>query len=146
MPLIFLLLPWLELWTLIELGSSTSALTAMLYVLATLMLGAALIRHQGVALLRQMQAQAGSGRMLGPQLLMDDLALVSCGLLLMIPGLITDLLAVVFLIGPLRRRLLGVWQRPDAVVEEPHTRPQGPSQRGPVTLEGEFERERDQHH
>jgi UPF0716 protein FxsA len=133
MPWIFLLLPWIELWTLIELGAATSALTALAWVFLSLMLGLGLIRRQGMQLLAEMQQQSG-GRILSPQLLMDDLGLVSSGLLLMIPGLITDTLAVVFLIGPLRRRLLRAGRR-DAEV---HTSATPNEER--VTLEGDFRR------
>jgi UPF0716 protein FxsA len=110
MPWIFLLLPWLELWTLIELGAATSALTALAYVFVTMMVGAALIRRQGEGMVARLREQAQDG-LLNPQWLVDDLALVGAGVLLIIPGLITDSLAVIFLIAPLRRglgRLLGV--------------------------------------
>ena len=41
------LLPWLELFTLIELGIETSALTALGYVLLTFVLGMAILQRQG---------------------------------------------------------------------------------------------------
>ena len=44
------LLPWLELFTLIQLGIETSALTALLYVLFTFMLGVAVLRRQGLGM------------------------------------------------------------------------------------------------
>jgi len=138
MRLLILLFPWLELWTLIELGARTSALTALAYVFATLVLGIAMIRRQGLTLLQQMQRDAEVG-FFSPRLLMDDLALVSAGLLFMVPGIITDVMALLVLIGPLRRRLLGLgrWQ-----VHTTHTRTGGPSGDAddPVTLEGEFRR------
>ena len=146
MPWIFLLLPWIELWTLIELGSEIGGLFALLYVFATLMLGLSMLRRQGLAIVRKMQREQGAG-FIGPQLLLDDMAIVSCGLLLMVPGLITDFLAVLCLVGPLRRRLLGLFgvkpavadadaftQRPDGVV------PGRQSPAGGDTLEGEFKR------
>ena len=104
MPWIFLLLPWLELWTLIELGAATSGLTALAYVFVTLVVGVALIRRQGEGMVAKLREQAQGG-LLNPEWLVDDLALVGAGMLLMIPGLITDSLAVIFLIGPLRRGL-----------------------------------------
>ncbi|MEP0202305.1 MAG: FxsA family protein [Halioglobus sp.] len=107
MRLFFLLLPWLELFTLIQLGVETSALTALLYVLATLVLGMAIIRHQGMSLITRMQ-DLQAGRVLGQQLLLDGMAVGIAGLLLMVPGLISDFFAIIVLIGPLRRRL-GRW-------------------------------------
>jgi len=104
MRLFILLLPWLELFTLIELGIRTSALTALAWVLATLLLGLALLQRQGRDLFERLR-ETRDGRVLGPQLLLDDMALGLAGLLLMIPGLITDVLALVVMVGPLRRRL-----------------------------------------
>ena len=147
MPWILFLLPWLELWTLIELGGAIGGFTTVLYVFATLMLGLTMIRRQGLILLRQMQQDADQG-FFGPQLLMDDLALVTSGLLLMIPGLITDFSALLVLIGPLRRRLLGLGARSGrwkAHTTTFHSQgPNSPDQAGPDsrhdTLEGEFRR------
>ena len=111
MPWIFLLLPWFELWTLIELGAVTSGLTALAWVFVSLVLGVGLIRRQGEGMMRRIQEQQAAGGFFSPQWMMDDLALAGSGLLLMIPGLITDSLAVVFAIAPLRRivaRALGI--------------------------------------
>jgi len=47
MRIFLLMLPWLELFTLIQLGIYTSALTAMLYVLVTLILGIVILQRQG---------------------------------------------------------------------------------------------------
>ena len=142
MPWIFLLLPWIELWTLIELGSEIGGFAALLYVFATLALGLSLLRRQGLAMARKMQQEYG-GRMLGPQLLMDDMAIVSCGLLLMIPGLITDFLGLLCLVGPLRRRLLALLGGGPASAATHDSRGNFGSGQPPAggdTLEGEFRR------
>ena len=47
MRLLIALLPWLELFTLIQLGIETSALTAIGYVLLTLLLGIVILQWQG---------------------------------------------------------------------------------------------------
>ena len=47
MRLILMLLPWLELFTLIQLGIETRALTAIAYVLGTLALGLLGLQRQG---------------------------------------------------------------------------------------------------
>jgi UPF0716 protein FxsA len=141
---IIFLFPWLELWTLIELGGEIGGFTALLYVFATLMLGLSMIRGRGIALMRQMQQE--QGRMfIGPQLLADETALIGAGLLLMIPGLITDVLALICLVGPLRRRLLALLgiQRPEVMhtFDQPG---QGPAGRANGSdeqpIEGDFRR------
>jgi len=100
-----MILPWLELFTLIELGVKTSALTAVAYVFATLLLGLAILQRQGRGMFERLR-QGHDGRIFGPELLLDDVALGFAGLLFMIPGMITDLLAMIVMIGPLRRRLV----------------------------------------
>ena len=104
MRLIFMLLPWLELLTLIQLGVETSALTALAFVLFTFVLGLSMLQRQGRELFAQLNG-VQNGRVLAPGLLVDEMAWGFSGLLLMVPGLITDCLALIVLIGPLRRRL-----------------------------------------
>ena len=111
MRLFVLLLPWLELFTLIQLGVMTSALTALMYVFATFLLGLAVIRRQGQGMFRQLR-EAQEGRILGPELLVDDMAMGFAGVLLMIPGLMTDLAARLVMVGPLRRRLVRALKGP----------------------------------
>jgi len=134
MRLFFLLLPWLELFTLIQLGIETSALTALLYVLVTLVLGMAIIRHQGMSLFTRMQ-DLQAGRVLGQQLLLDGMAVGIAGLLLMVPGLISDFFAIIVLIGPLRRRLARWLMGPQP---EPYVPQRDVSSESP--LEGDFRR------
>lgn len=113
-----MLLPWMELFTLIELGVKTSALTAVLYVFTTLILGLAIVQRQGRGMFERFRL-AQDGRIFVPELLMDDMAVGFAGLLFMIPGIITDLLALVVMIGPLRRRLVRALWRPSAEVHAP---------------------------
>ena len=95
------LYPWLELWSLIELGSQTSATTAMLWVLGAGVLGIALFRLAGRQTLLHLQQAQREGA-LSQQLLMGNVARLMAGVLLIVPGLISDVLAVVVLIAPLR--------------------------------------------
>ena len=134
MRIFFLLLPWLELFTLIQLGIETSALTALGYVFLTFFAGLFVLRMQGAGMfnrLREMQ----EGRVLGPQMLLDDVAVGVAGLLLMFPGMISDLAAVLVMIGPLRRRLARWLAGPQP---EPYSPQQ--DQTGPTTIEGDFRR------
>ena len=100
----FMLLPWLELLTLIQLGIETSALTALLYVFLTFVAGIAVLRYQGMEMFTRLR-ETQQGRIFGQQLFLDDMAVGLAGLLLLIPGLISDFAAILVLFGPLRRRL-----------------------------------------
>ena len=146
------LYPWLELWSLIELGAQTSATTAMLWVLGAGVLGIGLFRLAGRQTLSHLQ-QAQREGVLSQQLLMGNVSRLVAGVLLMIPGLISDCLAVVVLVAPLRillaKLLVG------GSINAQHNPYQGQGQgessdfhTGPgyrrfeddgVTLEGEFE-------
>jgi UPF0716 protein FxsA len=110
-----LLLPWLELFTLIELGIKTSALTAIAYVFVTLFIGLAILRRQGRGIFERLR-QGQDGRILGPELFLDDMAMGFAGLLLMVPGMITDFFALIVMVGPLRRRLARTILGPQVVV------------------------------
>ena len=134
MRLFIVLLPWLELFTLIQLGIQTSALAALGYVLFTLLLGMAILQRQGQGMFERLR-QSQEGRLVGPQLLLDDMALGLAGILLMIPGLISDFAALIVVIGPLRRRLASWLLGPQPEAYAPERDPAGN-----VTIEGQYRR------
>ena len=65
-----MLLPWLELLTLIQLGIETSALTALLYVFLTFVAGIAVLRYQGMEMFTRLR-ETQQGRIFGQQLFLD---------------------------------------------------------------------------
>ena len=144
------LYPWLELWSLIELGAQTSATTAMLWVLGAGVIGIGLFRLAGQQTLAHLQQAQREGA-LSQQLLMGNVARLVAGLLLIVPGLISDALAVVVLIAPLRILLAKLLIGGSANAQHSHYRGQGGSsgfhtaprnsrfEDDGVTLEGEFE-------
>ncbi len=150
----FLLFPFFELWTLIELGAATSPLLAIGWVVLGIVLGMSMIRRQGLNMIRQAQRdaaqQSAAGGFITPRFLGDDLAVVTAGFLLMVPGLVTDTLALIVLVGPLRRGLLGIAParyrsqatfRAEYRAHSTGSDPQSSSD--PVTLEGDFQRVED---
>ena len=134
MRLFFLLLPWLELFTLIQLGIETSALTALFYVLATIALGLVVLRRQGRQMFERLQG-VQQGRVLGSELLVDDMAMGLAGLLLIFPGMISDFAALIVMIGPLRRRLA-------RALAAPQPEPYAPQRdfESEITIEGQYTR------
>ena len=144
------LYPWVELWSLIELGARTSATTAMLWLLGAGVLGIGLLRLAGRQTLQHLQQAQREGA-LSQQLLMGKVARLVAGVLLIVPGLISDALAVAVLIAPLRILLGKLIVAGSANTQQSHDQWQaGPSgfHKDPrtghlddegVTLEGEFE-------
>lgn len=134
MRFVFMLLPWLELFTLIQLGIKTTAFTALLYVLVTFIIGVALIRQQGMGMMDRLRATR-QGSILGPELLVDGMAMGLAGLLLIFPGMISDVAALIVVIGPLRRRIAS-WFAPET--PKPYVAERDQTEN--TTIEGEFRR------
>ncbi len=129
-----MLLPWLELFTLIQLGIETSALTALAYVMVTIVVGVMVLRWQGMELFNRLR-ETQQGAVLGPRLLKDDMSVVLAGLLLIVPGMISDIAAVIVLIGPLRRRLARMVFGPEPEIYAPER-----DNQAHTTIDGDFKR------
>ena len=108
--LLILIYPFAELWSLIELGVRYGAGVAVLWVLGAILAGMLLLRVVGRVALTHLAKAQREGR-LSERLLMDDLSWAFVAILLMIPGLVSDVMALLVAVAPLRRwlfRLLGV--------------------------------------
>jgi UPF0716 protein FxsA len=108
--LLILIYPFAELWSLIELGARYGAGIALLWALGAIAAGMLLMRVVGRVALSHLAAAQREGR-LSERLLMDDLSLAFVAVLLIIPGLVSDVMALLLVVNPLRRwlfRLLGV--------------------------------------
>ncbi len=149
MRIALLLYPLLELWSLIELGAQTSAGLAVLWVLGAAFLGMTTIRLAGSQVLSRLQAAQREG-VLQQQLVASDMALAIAGLLLIIPGLLSDAMAMLVLMRPVRH-LLGSavaarWSKSGSrhATGSAHSGARGHADHGVyqddgVTLEGEFQ-------
>jgi UPF0716 protein FxsA len=104
MQLLIILFPFLELFSLIELGDTIGSVNAILYVIATIFLGITLLKRQGISVLQRAQ-EMNSGGWISSRWLLDDMAIGFAAMLLIIPGLITDTMALILMIAPLRRIL-----------------------------------------
>jgi UPF0716 protein FxsA len=103
----FLLLPILEIVGFIQVGDWIGAGPTIGLLLLAAVIGVLLIRHRGLASLSRVQGAAlqGDAALNG---LLDGVCVVIAGVLLIIPGFLSDLLALVLLIPPLRR-VMGRW-------------------------------------
>ena len=102
--LVFIVLPIAELYVLFQLGTSFGVLPTVALVLGTGFAGAALAKAQGMRTLRAMQREMAAGRVPGREV-MDGLAVLVGGMLLLTPGLITDAMGLTLLFPPTRRLL-----------------------------------------
>jgi UPF0716 protein FxsA len=108
MPLLmlFVIMPVVEMWVLIEVGSEIGALTTIGLVLLTAMLGLALLRQQGVSTLMRANQRMQSGQ-LPAQEMVEGIFLAVGGALLLTPGFITDGVGFACLIPGLRQIIIG---------------------------------------
>ena len=107
--LAFTIIPIIEIFLLIEIGSMFGALTAVTLVILTGFLGAFLARMQGLQTLYRIQESLRAGRMPSGDLL-DALMIVIAGLVLLTPGFLTDSAGFLLLI-PATRNSIKYWLR-----------------------------------
>jgi UPF0716 protein FxsA len=107
--LIFVVTPLAELAILIYLGTLIGALYTILIVVITGLLGAFLARRQGIATLSRIRSNLEQGILPSGELFQAVLILIG-GLLLLTPGLITDLVGFTLLI-PQTRNFVTRWLR-----------------------------------
>ena len=107
--LAFTIIPIIEIYLLIEIGSIFGALTAVTLVILTGFLGAFLARMQGMQTLYRIQESLREGRMPSGELL-DALLIVIAGLVLLTPGFLTDSAGFLLLI-PATRNSIKYWLR-----------------------------------
>jgi UPF0716 protein FxsA len=104
---LFVVVPLVELYVLIEVGSGIGGLATIALCLFTAALGGLIIRIQGVQTL--MQARQSMANMQQEKLAEHSAhgaMLALAGLLLFFPGFITDILGFLLLIPSLRRMLM----------------------------------------
>ena len=107
--LLFVLTPLIELAILVYLGTIIGALYTILIVVATGILGAFMARNQGLAAISRIRGSIERGIMPSTEIFDGALILVG-GLLLLTPGIITDIIGFTLLV-PQTRGIIGRWLR-----------------------------------
>ena len=99
--LLFVLVPIVELAILVRLGSRIGFWPTLGLVVLTGAVGAWLAKSQGLRLVRAIQGELAAGRIPANHLL-DGLLVLIGGIVLLTPGLLTDLLGIMLLFPPTR--------------------------------------------
>ena len=146
MPFLLIAYPFLELWSLLEFSARTSALATITYILVMIIVGYWLLQLAGRSALMT-AGRFPSAAALRGQLFAGAISVAFGAVLLMIPGLISDVIALyVFLRAALRALLGGAapsGPQEKTMSEERDISHRSTSDRddgGPVTLEGDFSR------
>ena len=103
--LLFLAIPLIEIYFMIELGSVLGAGFTVFMVVLTAVIGAALVRFQGFTTLARAQREMAQSRMPAVEALEGGMLLLA-GAMLLLPGFFTDALGFLMLIPPLRQWLI----------------------------------------
>ena len=120
-----LALPFLELAAFIAVAAKIGFGWAFLAVLATSLAGALVLRHAGGNHIARIRVAMGEGSFTSLQADSSGGLILLAGILLLIPGFITDLLGLLLLIGPLRQTIAVLFgrgggpARADGVVDLP---------------------------
>ncbi|HIE48966.1 MAG TPA: FxsA family protein [Gammaproteobacteria bacterium] len=103
----FIVLPILEMYVLISVGSNIGAFNTILLVLLTALIGFALLRVQGFRTLINARNKLGMAQLPAEELI-TGIFLAIGGALLLTPGFITDLFGLLCLVPVTRRFLLKI--------------------------------------
>jgi UPF0716 protein FxsA len=109
--LLFTVVPLVELTILVWIGRETEWWVPILMVIGTGIAGAALARWQGWQVLQRIREDARAGRVPADAII-DGVLILIAGLLLVTPGVLSDLVGVALLIPPLRglvKRGVAAW-------------------------------------
>jgi len=101
---LFLIIPIIEIFFLIKVGEVIGALPTIILVVLTAVIGAGLLRQQGLSTLARLQQSLGQGK-LPAQEMIEGVLLAVGGALLMTPGFVTDTMGFLCLL-PVTRQLL----------------------------------------
>ena len=104
--LLFTLIPALEIYLLLQVGSLLGAGNTFLLIIATGVVGAYYARQQGFEVMLRLQRAQQEGRLPGNELV-DGAMLLVGGALLITPGILTDVLGFSLIFPPLR----ALWKR-----------------------------------
>lgn len=138
---LFVGIPLVELYFFIKVGAQIGAFPTIFLTIFTAVLGGWMVRVQGFSTLLRVREAIERGEAPAFELL-EGAVLLICGLLLLLPGFITDAVGFIFLIPPFRRWLItaglkgaGIL-RPIGGIKRPESNPNR-------VIEGEYHREDD---
>ena len=134
--LLFVLVPLGEIYVLIEVGQEIGALSTIGLCVLTAVVGAGLLRLQGLQTVRRAQENLNRGQVPAIEMF-EGVALALGGALLLTPGFVTDFVGFLCLVPWTRRLLIHAALRRMQITYGPPPGP-GPGRRD--TIEGEYQR------
>ena len=98
---LFIGVPFAEIYVLLQVGHAVGVVNTLALLILISVVGAWLAKREGLGVLRRMQRSIDSGRVPGTELV-DGFLILMAGALMLTPGFLTDILAVLLLLPPVR--------------------------------------------
>ncbi|KAF3981805.1 MAG: FxsA family protein [Methylococcales symbiont of Hymedesmia sp. n. MRB-2018] len=139
--LFFLIVPFVEIYLLLQLGSIVGVFPTVLLVVFTAVLGAWLLRRQGFSTLQRFQANLAKGEIPAYEMIEGPILLVG-GALLLTPGFFTDAMGFACLIPQARRKFARyVIEKQLINMQAGSAFQRPPQQQDSNVIEGEFKKD-----
>lgn len=99
--ILFIGVPFAEIYVLLQVGHTIGVVNTLGLLVLVSVVGAWLAKREGLGVLRRMQRSIDSGRVPGTELV-DGFLILLAGALMLTPGFLTDILAILLLLPPIR--------------------------------------------
>lgn len=108
--LLFLVVPVVEIYLIIQVGQEIGALNTVGLLLLISVVGAWLVKREGLGVWRRLNAQLAAGEVPGNEIV-DGFLILLAGALLLTPGFVTDAVGLLALFPPTRATVRGTLRR-----------------------------------
>ena len=108
--ILFVIVPILELMVIIQVGQSVGAWNTVILLVVDSLVGAWLVKHQGIGLLKKSQDRLRNGELPSDEIF-SGVTVLFAGALMLTPGFLTDLVGLLLLVPPIRALVLMIVRR-----------------------------------
>ena len=108
--LVFVVTPIVELAVIVQVAGSTGVMNTIGLLVLVSVVGAWLVRREGLGILQRAQQEAAQGRIPGREIV-DGLLVLGAGALMLTPGFVTDAVGLALLFPPTRALVRAVATR-----------------------------------
>jgi UPF0716 protein FxsA len=98
---LFVIVPFAELYVIIQVSHQVGVLNTLVLLLTVSLAGAWLVKREGLGVVRRAQLRMNAGQMPGRELV-DGILILLAGALMLAPGFLTDCVAILLLLPPIR--------------------------------------------
>ncbi|ASM51353.1 UPF0716 protein FxsA [Pseudoalteromonas espejiana DSM 9414] len=149
---LFIIIPIIEIALLIQVSDVIGGFATIALVIVTAILGARMVKQQGMGALQNAQNQMAQGQMPAKELF-TGICVIIAGVLLLTPGIMTDVFGLLLLTPSIRNKLAaglasqatvrmsaGMQQGPSGFTSSQQSQHEQQQVNKPTTIDGEYER------